>query len=703
MNKKLLIALSLILVLILAFAGCGKDKEKKPDGGETVKIPESYVELVKDGNANAVVVRPDSPKGSEKELAQEIKNTLTDKLGVTVPITTDWAFDASKYPEGALIISVGKTELKETADFLASKDHAMCAVTLSGNTVIVTATDAVYLETAVREFWKAVVEVNGVYYIDKALLDYDSGEIVTTTIIENKKTEYKIVYEIGKDESDYPKILAQQLADGLNSAYGITIPVVESFSGSNAKEIVVGVCSQRPMSTALDAGLGYNEYAIHMAESGHITLCGKNLEMTERAINKFLEIAESFKSSGKFEFASVLADNYVDESLPTIPVYKDGTKFDLISNVLNGYTVYYAGESVEDYNAYISKLEGAGYKKVASTEIKDNVFATLESDDAIINCYFTGNTRTVKICVDSKETTTIHNYKPESVNAVTTPMLIQFTTGCGYIIRLEDGTFVVYDSGHTTEVIYKNLYNYLKQYNVLGGKPHIRAWFFGHPHVDHLGGFFNFTDHYANAVDVDQIIYNNPTRAHYHDVIDDPPEGDVILEDRIMKFIDYCEKYYPRTDIVTAHTGQIMYFGNTKAEILHTYEDDYPTHVVAGNQISVLVRFTFGGQTLLLTSDMHQNSAPYVVAMFGDHLRSDILQIPHHGYNGGTADFYNAVQASVIMYTNDIAGFNANRGKNNTDVAIRIAKMVLVPTDMTDMPCFELPFAMSAGQKWNRK
>ena len=39
MNKKLLIALSLILVLILAFAGCGKDKEKKPDGGETVKIP----------------------------------------------------------------------------------------------------------------------------------------------------------------------------------------------------------------------------------------------------------------------------------------------------------------------------------------------------------------------------------------------------------------------------------------------------------------------------------------------------------------------------------------------------------------------------------------------------------------------------------------------------------------------------------------
>ena len=170
-----------------------------------------------------------------------------------------------------------------------------------------------------------------------------------------------------------------------------------------------------------------------------------------------------------------------------------------------------------------------------------------------------------------------------------------------------------------------------------------------------------------------------------------------------MSVIRYCNDYYPKTDIVMAHTGQIMYFGSTKAEILHTYEDDYPTHVIAGNQISVLVRFTFAGQTVLFTSDMHQNSAPYVVAMFGDYLRSDILQIPHHGYNGGTADFYNKVQASVIMYTNDLAGFTANRGKNNSDVAIRLAKQVLVPTDMTDMPVFELPYAMSTGQKWNRK
>jgi beta-lactamase superfamily II metal-dependent hydrolase len=703
MNKKLLIALSLMLVLILALAGCGKDKGKKPDGGESVEIPETYVELVKDGQANAVVVRPDSPKGSEKELAQEIKNTLTDKLGVNVPITTDWGFDASKYPEGAFIISVGKTELKETADFLADKDYAMCAVTVTGNTVIVTATEPVYLESAVKEFWKAVVELNGVYYLDTALLNYDSGKIVTTTIIENKKTEYKIVYEIQKDESDYPKILAQRLANGFGTDYKVTVPIVEAFSGNNAKEIVIGICSQRPMTTALEQSLGYNEYAIHMAENGNITICGKNYEMTQRAIDKFLEIASSFKDSGKFEFASVLSGKYVDESLPTIPVYKEGPDYDLISNVLNGYTVYHVGETVEAYNAYVSKLEGAGYKKVASTEIKNNVFATLENDDAIINCYFTGATKSVKICVDSKETTTVHNYKPESVNAVTTPMLIQFTTGCGYIIRLEDGTFVVFDSGHTTEIIYKNLYNYLKQYNVLEGKPHIRAWIFGHPHVDHLGGFFNFSDHYANEVTVDQIIYNNPTRAHYHDTIDDPPEGDQILEDRIMKFIKYCDQYYSKADIVTAHTGQIMYFGNTKAEILHTYEDDYPTHVVAGNQISVLVRFTFGDQTLLLTSDMHQNSAPYIVAMFGDHLRSDILQIPHHGYNGGTPECYNAVQASVIMYTNDLAGFNANRGKNNTDVAIRLAKMVLVPTDMNDMPYFELPFAMSSGNKWNRK
>ena len=204
----------------------------------------------------------------------------------------------------------------------------------------------------------------------------------------------------------------------------------------------------------------------------------------------------------------------------------------------------------------------------------------------------------------------------------------------------------------TGNVIYKNIYESLKKYNVTNTKPIVRAWMYSHPHVDHVGGFFNFSENYAGDIVVQQFIYNNPTRSHYQYTIDDPPDGDVLLEDRINKFLNYCDKYYPSADVVVGHTGQIMYFGNTKAEILHTHEDDYPTHLAAGNQISMLVRFTFDNQTILFTGDMHQTSAPIIVNMFGDHLKSDILQIPHHGYNGGDSDMYESMAPTYAIWAN---------------------------------------------------
>ena len=702
MKKHLLIALSLILCALMLFTSCG-DKGKDNDKISENKIPNTYAPLVKDSQAMIVIVRADRAKDEEKAVAMALKEELSDMLGTTVAITVDWNFDASKYPEGTYFVCVGNTELDVTKNYLAAYDFDMFGVKLEGNTVVVTSNNSAYLELATKEFTKAVVEVDGVCYLDTAALDYNSGEIVSTTVIDGKTSEYTLVYTNTKGQSDYPVDLAKDMAAELKDAFGVDIPVKDDYSGNYGKEIIIGACPRRAAVEGLADDLGYNEFKINLLDNGSIVIIGKNYETTRLGIEKFVSMAKAQAKSGEFKFASVLSGKYTAEGMPNVPLFEDSTDFELISSVLGSSAMYYKNTSVERYENYLGVLEKAGFELVVRNEIKGNLFATYQNDEAIVNCYYTAHDSSIRVCVDSKETTALHNYEPQETETKTTPMLIQFTSGCGYIIRLEDGTFVIYDSGMSNNQVYKNLNECLAKYNVTGTKPIVRAWIYSHPHVDHVGGFFKFCESYANNIIVKQFVFNNPTRTHYEYTIDDPPTGDVILEDRIFKFLDYCEKYYPNADIVTAHTGQIMYFGEMKTEILHTHEDDYPTHLAAGNQISVLARFTVDGQTLLLTGDMHQTSAPIIVKMFGSHLKSDFLQIPHHGYNGGTAEFYKSVKATTIIYTNNLESYQANKYKNAGDVAHSIAKQVLVPVDELDIIAFELPYQASYGTKWNRK
>ena len=43
------------------------------------------------------------------------------------------------------------------------------------------------------------------------------------------------------------------------------------------------------------------------------------------------------------------------------------------------------------------ELENSGYTNLVSNEINQNLFTTLENDESVVNCYYTANTKTVKI------------------------------------------------------------------------------------------------------------------------------------------------------------------------------------------------------------------------------------------------------------------------------------------------------------------
>ena len=89
----------------------------------------------------------------------------------------------------------------------------------------------------------------------------------------------------------------------------------------------------------------------------------------------------------------------------------------------------------------------------------------------------------------------------------------------------------------------------------------------------------------------------------------------------------------------TVHVGQTFYISNVKMDILYTLESYAPKVCNTFNTSSITAKFTFDtGDTCLITGDTTGFGLDIVTKMFGDYIKSDIVQISHHGANTGGYD-----------------------------------------------------------------
>ena len=72
--------------------------------------------------------------------------------------------------------------------------------------------------------------------------------------------------------------------------------------------------------------------------------------------------------------------------------------------------------------------------------------------------------------------------------------------GMCYVMRLEDGSFIVTDGGHALQKNADRLYRILRKQAPDPDNIVIAAWIFSHSHGDHSGMFPYFTASYADRV-----------------------------------------------------------------------------------------------------------------------------------------------------------------------------------------------------------
>ncbi len=338
-------------------------------------------------------------------------------------------------------------------------------------------------------------------------------------------------------------------------------------------------------------------------------------------------------------------------NLKTLPDYKTlaGNQLPIDRTVRNGFQICIQNTTREECMAYAKQLELCGFEQYAVNEICENVFYTYTSDNTSVFLSWNAFLKTARIVVHVSDNLPSRDriVLNESDTCIPSVAQIRVMDGLSYVFQLVDGSFLVVDGGYHYDADLQELYQFLLEKSVNGRKPSICAWMFTHSHDDHIALATEFIREKAGEVEIKSFIYQFPNCAEMS-----TRENDEVMQQDIERLEKNIADYYPDAAIYTLHTGQTYYFKGLEIEILFTAEDIYPYQAAHYNDVSAAWRMKFdNGKTFLMLGDCFSYSCKQLADTYGDYLKSDILQLTHHGLLGGDKRLYQYIDPEVCLWT----------------------------------------------------
>lgn len=235
-------------------------------------------------------------------------------------------------------------------------------------------------------------------------------------------------------------------------------------------------------------------------------------------------------------------------------------------------------------------------------------------------------------------------------------------TNC-YVIKTVTDKLIVIDGGGvpTREETSGYLYDVLKQ---ISGKetPEVEAWFLTHMHDDHVVEFYKIIEE-EKPIKVNNVYFNFPPFSFF-----ETAEGG-----RYTKHYKSVEKAYDTLfgdgafsycNGETAHVGDVYDVDGIKIEILLTYSKEaIPTLI---NETSLIFSVCVEGQKILFLGDAYLDQGEELLAKYGDGLKSDIVQMSHHGQNGVSKEVYKVISPVFCLWPSPDWVFDNWNGNLNT-------------------------------------
>lgn len=296
-----------------------------------------------------------------------------------------------------------------------------------------------------------------------------------------------------------------------------------------------------------------------------------------------------------------------------------------------------------DYFSYAAELSKSGYEIRAQYSLGKNPVTTLARGEDMIHTVYFPEIREARVVFEPSSAYLSFSDSPRAARVE--PLMTQIDLedfGTCVIFRLPDGRFIVYDSGREFLPDADKLVKCLREQSP-DEKPTVAAWIMTHPHCDHYRCFVTAYENYPDAFAVERFIYN----------FNDTEESDFERVPGLRKEVDWIarlDKCIADTGaaVYRAHTGQVYEFSGARLEMLSTPDDTLVTPVYDINSLSLVVKMTIAGQTVMLCADAFLHSMN-LAGRYGEYLKSDILQPPHHMFVGGDIKAYNLIDPAVCV------------------------------------------------------
>jgi len=481
-----------------------------------------------------------------------------------------------------------------------------------------------------------------------------AGKAQTLEIVSGGKSSYVIVTP--KAASEEVESAAQELRDAIRKKTWVSLKVKTDLLNVASKksdtEILIGHTNSAESAEVMK-DVPYGEYAIRVVNQKIVIAAWDDTSLI-KGCEAFAEYAEN---KGKFRSFSINSDYTASgvtfEGVGAVPPYEDKGITTRYMNLADEcYMVHIANTSRGDFLKYVKSLLGAGFTEYSYRQAGKMLYAIYGNEDTILHLSFNSLAREVRIAVEEAYDRTIFTEQPHekicepSLSMIgqeftdsTDPSAVPVSNGLCLVFRLEDGRFIIVDSGATVKSV-NLLYRTLQKLHVNEGKITVAAWILTHPHGDHTGGFqYLSTTALRNQIVVENIIHHFASDAQHAAIKTAGTSANTRL----------AMKRFSGANIIKAHSGQVIQAGGAEVEMLFTYADMEPMVLDQMNTTSLILRVTVQGNSVMVLADTTSRAINHIYKVYGNYLKSDMVQLAHHGVNGGVL-LYQTIDADVVLW-----------------------------------------------------
>ncbi len=210
-----------------------------------------------------------------------------------------------------------------------------------------------------------------------------------------------------------------------------------------------------------------------------------------------------------------------------------------------------------------------------------------------------------------------------------------------FILKTKSGKLVVMDGGRKQDL--ERLVLALEELSE-GKKPVISAWFITHLHSDHHGAYVKFaTDpEWKDRLEVEKMYCTLLPKSFYERVD--------------MKSIEAYDALMNSKELIGAERVQLSVGDKIVVDefdfdiIRVPFEEDMDNLNMNDSSVVIRLNYDNGKQKFMFLADAETYASNYLISTYGDELKSDVVQVGHHGVGNVSKECYEKIGADVYIW-----------------------------------------------------